>query len=201
MKDIEIRNLRKSYDGKPVLRGLNLTLPSGRVTAILAPSGYGKTTLLRCLLSLETPDGGTIDGLEGVRVSAVFQEDRLCEGFGPVANLRLVAPRLTDSEAMEALRAFHLEGSADQPVSAFSGGMKRRVALLRALLADYDLLLLDEPFHGLDEELREQIMEETARRSRGRTVVLVTHDPYEAECMEAAQVIHLDSLEEKSCES
>ena len=195
MKEIRIQALCKAYGGKQVLKGLNLTIPGGKTTAILAPSGFGKTTLLRCLMGLEKPDSGTIEGLDGVRISAVFQEDRLCGGFGAAANLRLCAPELTDAQVKEALEAFSLGGTEDKPVSAFSGGMKRRVALLRALLADYELLILDEPFHGLDEELREKIMEETCRRSRGKTVIMVTHDPYEAERMQAVQTVHLDRLE------
>ena len=81
MKDLIIRDLCKTYNGKTVLDRLNLTIPAGKTTAILAPSGYGKTTLLRCLMGLETADSGTIEGLEGIRVSVVFQEDRLLEGF------------------------------------------------------------------------------------------------------------------------
>lgn len=194
MTDIVIRDLCKEYNGKQVLDRLNLTLPSGVTTAILAPSGYGKTTLLRILMGLEKPDSGTLQGLENIRVSAVFQEDRLCEGFGAEANLRLCSPRASAEEIASSLAAFSLGDAGGKPVSAFSGGMKRRVSLLRALLADYDLLLLDEPFHGLDEELREQIMEETRLRSQGKTVVLVTHDPYEAERMHALQTVHLDRI-------
>ena len=194
MKDLIIRDLCKTYNGKTVLDRLNLTIPAGKTTAILAPSGYGKTTLLRCLMGLETADSGTIEGLEGIRVSVVFQEDRLLEGFGAEANIRLCSPEASGEQVREGLRAFSLGDTEGKPVSAFSGGMKRRVSLLRALMAPYDLLLLDEPFHGLDEELREQIMEETNRRSHGKTVVLVTHDPYEAERMQAVQTVHLESL-------
>lgn len=194
MKDLIIRDLCKTYNGKTVLDRLNLTIPAGKTTAILAPSGYGKTTLLRCLMGLETADSGTIEGLEGIRVSVVFQEDRLLEGFGAEANIRLCSPEASGEQVREGLRAFSLGDTEGKPASAFSGGMKRRVSLLRALMAPYDLLLLDEPFHGLDEELREQIMEETSRRSHGKTVVLVTHDPYEAERMQAVQTVHLESL-------
>ena len=77
---------------------------------------------------------------------------------------------------------------------AFSGGMKRRVALLRALLSGADLIVLDEPFHGLDDALRDQVIARTAGYCRGKTVVLVTHDLQEAEKMGAGQMVHLDSL-------
>ena len=95
MRDIEIKGLCKAFDGKQVLRDFSAVLPAGQVTGLMAPSGAGKTTLLRILMGLETPDRGTITGLEGLRLSAVFQEDRLCENLNPVSNLRLVTPALS----------------------------------------------------------------------------------------------------------
>ena len=92
MEDIVIRNLCKSFAGKPVLRDFSAVLPVGQVTGLMAPSGAGKTTLLRILMGLERPDGGTIDGLAGLRLSAVFQEDRLCDNLDPSANIRLINP-------------------------------------------------------------------------------------------------------------
>ena len=94
MEDIVIRNLCKSFAGKPVLRDFSAVLPVGQVTGLMAPSGAGKTTLLRILMGLERPDGGTIDGLAGLRLSAVFQEDRLCDNLDPSANIRLINPTL-----------------------------------------------------------------------------------------------------------
>ena len=91
--DIVIRNLCKSFAGKPVLRDFSAVLPVGQVTGLMAPSGAGKTTLLRILMGLERPDGGTIDGLAGLRLSAVFQEDRLCESFSPIENVAMCAGR------------------------------------------------------------------------------------------------------------
>ena len=148
MEDIVIRNLCKSFAGKPVLRDFSAVLPVGQVTGLMAPSGAGKTTLLRILMGLERPDGGTIDGLAGLRLSAGFQAREL------------------------------------------SGGMRRRVAILRALLAEYDLLFLDEPFKGLDRETKETVMADTRRRCAGRTVLLVTHDVAELDAMGA--VVRLD---------
>lgn len=189
---IGICGLTKSYDGKSVLQGLDLTFPKGKVTAVMAPSGAGKTTLLRILLGLEKADSGEIRGLSGLRMSAVFQEDRLCENLSPVANIRLVNPRLKREEVLSAMASVGLFDCADQPCRELSGGMRRRVALLRALLAEYDLILLDEPFKGLDEETRQTVMEETRRRTAGKTVFLVTHDPEEAAAMDAASVVNLE---------
>ena len=157
----------------------------------MAPSGAGKTTLLRILMGLEQADGGTVGGLEGLRLSAVFQEDRLCERLDPVANIRLVNPGLSRETVLRALEGVGLDGCAGQKAEELSGGMRRRVAILRALLAPYDLLLLDEPFRGLDRKTKALVMEDTRRRCEGRTVLLVTHDPTELSPMEAETCLHL----------
>ena len=110
MEDIVIRNLCKSFDSKPVLRDFSAVLPAGQVTGLMAPSGAGKTTLLRILMGLERPDSGAIDGLAGLRLSAVFQEDRLCDNLDPSANICLVNPSLGRSETEKALAAVGLAG-------------------------------------------------------------------------------------------
>ena len=191
MQDIVIRGLSKAFEGKQVLRDFSAVLPAGQVTGLMAPSGAGKTTLLRILMGLEMPDRGTITGLQGLRLSAVFQEDRLCENLNLVSNLRLVTPTLSQSAAEEALTAVGLTDCLHQPVRELSGGMRRRVAILRALLAEYDLLFLDEPFKGLDRETKEVVMADTRRRCDGRTVLFVTHDPTELEAMGAVQRLEL----------
>ena len=191
MQGIVIQGLSKAFDGKQVLRDFSAVLPEGQVTGLMAPSGAGKTTLLRILMGLETPDRGTITGLQGLRLSAVFQEDRLCENLNPVSNLRLVTPTLSQSAAEGALTAVGLTDCLHQPARELSGGMRRRVAILRALLAEYDLLFLDEPFKGLDRETKEVVMADTRRRCDGRTVLFVTHDPTELETMGAVQRLEL----------
>ena len=190
MQDIVIRGLCKAFDGKQVLRDFSAVLPAGQVTGLMAPSGAGKTTLLRILMGLETPDRGTITGLEGLRLSAVFQEDRLCENLNPVSNLRLVTPALSRA-AEAALATVGLTDCPRQPARELSGGMRRRVAILRALLTEYDLLFLDEPFKGLDQETKEIVMADTRRRCAGRTVLFLTHDPAELEALGAVQRLEL----------
>ena len=192
MEDIVLEGICKAFDGKTVLSGFSAVLPCGRVTAVMAPSGAGKTTLLRLLMGLDVPDSGRIEGLAGHRMAAVFQEDRLCGYLSPVDNIRLVNPARTAQEVRAALAEMGLAGCEAQPCRELSGGMNRRVALLRALLADADLLLLDEPFKGLDARTREDVMRRTRARCAGRTVVLVTHDPAEAEALGAEQVLALD---------
>lgn len=191
MADIVIADLYKAFGSKQVLRGLCGLIPEGEITGLMAPSGAGKTTLLRILMGFEQADSGTVAGLRGLRLSAVFQEDRLCEDLDASANIRLVNPALSRETVSAALTTFGLADCAAQPVRDLSGGQRRRVSLLRGLLADYDLLLLDEPFKGLDEATKACILCETARRVHGRTVLLVTHDPAE---LNALDVHHMLSL-------
>lgn len=195
MREIVIEGLCKSYDGKPVLQHFSGVLPMGVVTGLMAPSGAGKTTLLRILMGLEQADNGAIHGLQGLRKSAVFQEDRLCEALDAVANIRLAAPACGAEQVREALDMVGLADCAGQPVRELSGGMRRRVAILRALLAEYDLLFLDEPFKGLDRETKARVMADTRRRCAGRTVLLVTHEPTELEALGVAHRLLLPVIQ------
>ena len=185
MSDLVIQGLNKRFGEKRVLEAYSATIRAGRVSCVMGPSGCGKTTLLHILMGLEQADSGTITGLPE-RISAVFQEDRLCEDFSAVSNIRLVTGKtVSEDEIMQCLSALGLAGSEQVPVRELSGGMKRRVAIARAVLAEGELLILDEPFKGLDEVTREAVATEMKRRIAGRTVLMVTHDPAEAVLMDA----------------
>ena len=185
MQDIVITRLSKSFGDKPVLRELSLSLPAGKILCLMAPSGAGKTTLARILLGLDRADSGEITGLPA-RVSAQFQEDRLSEGHSVLANLRFALGRGPSREALVgALAELSLSDAADTPVRNLSGGMRRRVALARAVLFPSELLVLDEPFKGLDEAARADAVRFLLRRQAGRTVLVITHDAREAELLGA----------------
>lgn len=190
MNQIIISHLSKSYGENKVFSDFSAVFERGKTTCIMAPSGAGKTTLLRILTGLETADAGRIEGMDGLKKSMVFQEDRLCENLSVSANIRLVRQKKTwgrdqkeKKEIQEALESVGLAGNGDQQVRELSGGMKRRVALLRALYSDWDILFLDEPFKGLDEETKTQVMCYTKEKCRGKTVIFVTHERSEAEEM------------------
>ena len=183
---ISIRNLSKRFGDKTVLENLSLTLPDSGVVVIEGRSGAGKTTLLNIIMGLLPPDAGRVDGLAGRRVTAVFQENRLLENWSALKNIRLVCGRgVKDADILSHLGQVGLAGEGKTPVRALSGGMKRRVALVRAVIPPSDILVMDEPFKGLDEETRAQVIRFLLSRRNGRTVILVTHDPAEAAMMGA----------------
>ena len=179
MEKIKLEQLSKAYGDKQVLHDFCAEFPIGQTTVLMGPSGCGKTTLLRILAGLERPDSGTITGLPEQK-SMIFQEHRLCENVSALSNLRLIVPSLSRKEGERLLSELGLADSLRQPVREFSGGMKRRVAILRALCAQYELLLADEPFQGLDEETRLHTMEYFKAQTQGKTVLLVTHEEEEA---------------------
>lgn len=174
---IQIQGLCKAFDGKKVLNHFDLHLEAGQRYALMGPSGSGKTTLLNLLMGLEKPDAGQVNMPDGLKISAVFQENRLLEGMTAAANIRLVAAVPTQRIHQVLLSLGIEKDSLPQPIRTYSGGMKRRVAIARALLSDYDLLLLDEPYKGLDEETRQQVIGVVKEMTEGKTVLMVTHDP------------------------
>ncbi len=164
------------FGEKTVLRDFSHCF-GATMTCILGPSGCGKTTLLRAMMGLITPDGGRVFcDVPQPKKSVLFQENRLCENMSAVSNLRFVCPERTRREMEQALTQAGLGGSHYQPVKNLSGGMQRRVALVRALLADFDLLFLDEPFVGLDDVTRDRLLPMVATYAAGKIVLLVTHD-------------------------
>jgi len=171
---IRIRDLSLSYGNKVVLDGLDLDIPLQGVTCLRGPSGCGKTTLLRLICGLTEADSGEIRGNTG-RFSAVFQEDRLLESLSAEKNVLLTAaPCFSRADARQLLADLGIDDPGSR-VRDFSGGMRRRVAIARALAADYDVLLLDEPFTGLDAESRVRCLEIIQKMTAQRTVICVTH--------------------------
>ena len=185
----KVENLTVKYGGTAVLENFSAEFPDGGVTAVSGRSGCGKTTLLAVLLGLLRPDGGTVSGFR--QPSAVFQEDRLLPFLSAEKNIAVTAG-CTEAEAGEALLSVGFD-AADRGKRAFelSGGMARRVAIVRAMLAPGDAVLLDEPFKGLDERTRAQVVRFVCENRRGRTMVVVTHDPRDAEALHAAHTVQM----------
>lgn len=192
MRDLILRDISKSYGDRQVLTHFSAVFPAGETTCILGPSGCGKTTLLRLILALEQPDAGEILGRTQA-TSAVFQENRLFESFTALSNVAAVlsgSRRARQAAAGDCLTELGLGDSLHLPVAALSGGMKRRVAIARALMAPGGLLVLDEPFSGLDADTKAAVLYCVQCRSQGVTTILVTHDPGEAQAL-GARILHL----------
>ena len=192
--ELRVINLNKAFGTHIVLKDTSMTFPEGKRTVLMGDSGCGKTTLLRILMGLERRDSGEITGVPEC-VSAVFQEDRLLEGFNAVSNVAFATDRdITKEAILRHLAEVGLYDSAYQSVSELSGGMKRRVAIVRAILAKKELLLLDEPLKGLDEHSREQTAAYIKRHSEGVTTIIVTHDIDEVALMDAG-LIHMGTVQ------
>ena len=170
-KALELSAVTKGYQGRQVLQAVSAVYEPGGTYLLTEPSGSGKTTLLRILAGLTPPDRGSLSA--SPLCSMVFQEDRLCEEYSGLKNVELVTgDRAAAAEALgQRLEAEALE----RPCSELSGGMKRRVALVRALAADSDLLLLDEPFTGMDALTRRRAEEYIQTNRKGRTLVMADH--------------------------
>lgn len=186
MKAITGEHLWKAYDGVQVLRDVSVTVTAAEPVCLMAPSGTGKTTLLRLLMGLERPDRGRVTAPEGCRWAAVFQEDRLLEQRSAMGNLYFaLGPGLDAGKAAALLAELGLGDVGDKPVRDYSGGMKRRLALVRALLAPADALALDEPFAGLDADSRLRCLEAVSRLAAGKLLLLASHDPADAPALGA----------------
>ncbi len=183
---IELTDIQKSYDGQFVLNHLNLSFQRDRIYCLMGPSGRGKTTLLRLLAGLEKPDSGKITGISNCRVSMVFQEDRLFPEMSAVRNLQLVGIEHPQELLQEILPADALS----QPVTEFSGGMKRRVAVARAIGVKSDVLFMDEPFNGLDESTKELVIRFIQRHRQNRLLIISTHNESDARKL-GAEIVRL----------
>ena len=191
--ELVIRKLCKSFDEHLVLDQVSLHLVSGNIYCLMGPSGSGKTTLFHILLGLVSADSGEVNGLNKERISAVFQENRLCEAFTPVENVTMVMPSSSGNnkrKAREALKRLLPEESLDRPASTLSGGMKRRVAIIRALMVPFDMVIMDEPFTGLDEETKQQVITYIKEQSAGKLVLISTHQEEDVQLLNGIK-IHL----------
>jgi ABC-type Fe3+/spermidine/putrescine transport system ATPase subunit len=197
---LELRDIFKQWDHRPLLAGVSLSVNAGETIALLGASGSGKSTLLKIAAGLEVPDAGTV-WFDGVDITTLPPEQRgfalMFQDFALFPHLNvtdnvafgLVEQRVGKTEARARARAmlqrFGLGTHADSHVWTLSGGEQQRVALARALITQPRALLLDEPFSALDTTLREQLRSEFRERilEAGMAAILVTHDEAEARAM------------------
>lgn len=191
-----IKEITKSYGKQKVLENISFNLNESERICIYGKSGIGKTTLLRIIAGLEKADSGKITFVG--KVSMVFQEDRLLENTDVYTNLYCVlGSRFDKAEADMHLKEVGLEGAGNKIVSELSGGMKRRVAIVRCMMKSSEIILLDEPFKGLDTILKDNIIRYVVKYLNGRAVIMVTHDILEAEKIQA-EIIEIKNLGRKN---
>lgn len=170
-RTLRVAELGKCYHDRWIFRHVEQEFHGGELYLLDTPSGSGKTTFFKCLCGLERPEEGEVSGIDAFSVQ--FQEDRLCEEYGAVKNLEMV---MGDAkEAREVLACLLPEEALERPCRELSGGMKRRVSLMRAMEAGAQCVLLDEPFTGLDEENREKAYEYIRTHAGGRIIMIATH--------------------------
>jgi len=183
---VEVSHLRKAFDDEILFEDFNAVYEPGGTYYLTDPSGSGKTTLLRMLAGLECPDQGEIlwgvkeagvdnvvSGGSMIDCSMMFQEDRLCEDYSAVKNVEMVTGDC--KRAVKAMEQLLEQEALGKPCSQLSGGMKRRVALVRAMEAGSKVVLLDEPFTGMDAVTRERAEKYIRERQQGRTIIIATH--------------------------
>lgn len=189
--DILVNHIDKSYDGLKVLEDYSCCFKENEITCLMGPSGSGKTTLINIILGLQKPDSGIVQGVPYGKLSAVFQEDRLCDNLSAMANLKFVCKKSVDEQKLRrGMIDLGLSDAFHKPARDLSGGMRRRVAILRALLAESECIVMDEPFKGLDEETKEMTIAYVRKYAADRTLIVITHDSREAELL-GANIVNL----------
>ena len=189
---IIITDLCKSFDDNEILKNVNITLEDSSIYCLMGASGIGKTTLLRILMGLERADSGCISGIDTKNISCMCQEDRLIPDLSAIDNVRIVLRRKNNrAEVRNNLLSILPDDSLDLPVSSLSGGMKRRVALARALSYPGKLIILDEPFTGLDKDTKLNVINYILKMRNNRTLLIATHGTDDADLL-GAKIIKLD---------
>jgi NitT/TauT family transport system ATP-binding protein len=179
---LSIKNLTKSYGDNEVLKNFSLEIEEHLITCILGKSGSGKTTLLNILSSLIDEYDGDVSDFKDKSFSYIFQESRLIDWYDVYKNLEFVMHKKDHNVIMKCLKMVDMEAYAASYPSELSGGMAQRVSIARAFLEKSDILLMDEPFKGMDPTQKNDIVERFVQlwKEDKRTVIYVTHDIDEA---------------------
>ena len=176
-ENLELINCSASYDQKDVFQDISAEFHPGKVYAVTGESGVGKTTLLKVLWGLKKPDNGDVKGYHLVK-AGVFQENRLFEEYTAVENIFATGRCARNfQEVQAALQELLPTENLDKPLREYSGGMKRRVEIARAMLSESSVILMDEPFTGLDEKTKDKTILFIEKFKNNRTILLTTHCP------------------------
>ncbi len=182
---MELCHITFGYPGRELFRDFSLRVEPGERVILTGASGRGKTTLLRLMAGLEVPREGAVQGIPAGGISMVFQENRLFPGLTVLENLTMAVPGAGRGELLGMLEAVGLGGEAERLPGELSGGMARRVAIVRAAALGSSLALLDEPFAGLDGENRRRAAQLLTERLGGAALVAAVHHREEGELLGA----------------
>lgn len=206
MKRLELKNIRKSYNGRCVLDGISAVCSSSQPVCVRGVSGEGKTTLLNIIMGLVNADAGELvyndemhnvkkcrDNKKAYRLSSVFQESALVGHLNPVINVSMVLKGKVDKDVIRnELSRLVDEECIDKPCTQLSGGMKRRVEIVRAMMADSDVVIMDEPFAGLDDKTKDTVIHYIINNIRERVLIISTHDDEDVKKL-SAKVLFIDN--------
>ncbi len=182
---LKIKDLTFSYDKEPIFENFSLEVKDGERIWLSGPSGCGKTTLIKLILGLLKAQKGDIT-LDGLTTSVVFQENRLLPFKTILQNITLIGG--DEMSANDNLTALGIGETQNLYPASLSGGMKRRAAIARALSVPFNLLILDEPFNGIDEKNLQATADRINHFAKNKTVILITHNPEEARLLGAKKV-------------
>lgn len=184
---IVINALCVRFDDLTVFDDFSVTFEDGHKYLLSSPSGTGKTTLCNIVTGLLKPTSGTVDCTND-RFAVVFQEDRLIDELSAIDNVRVVNPHVSNEKIREELEALLPDADLTEPVKNYSGGMRRRVAIVRAMVNGAPVIIADEPLTGLDKAACESTVQYILSRSQGKTLIVASHNPIWAEYCEKIDI-------------
>ncbi|UHR01951.1 ATP-binding cassette domain-containing protein [Peptoniphilus sp. GNH] len=187
---IEIKNLNKSFGDKEILKNFNLSIKEGERLAIFGKSGIGKSTLLKIIEGLCPYDSGEIIFAKPPIFKTVFQENILFEDMSLYENI-LAVGEFSRKQVLEHLKALDMEGEIDRPVREISGGMKRRLAIIRAIIFPGNIFVMDEGLREVDEKTKAFIIEYINDNTKNLTVIFTSHNRDDIKALRADRVLEL----------
>lgn len=191
-ESIQGKNINKSFSGVSVFENEAISFENHKVIALMGQSGIGKTTCIRMICGLEKPDEGNIIVKPKKRLTyaVVFQEDRFCEQADAITNVMFLTGKSAE-EAKENLRELLPEEKLKCPVQTLSGGMRRRVSIVAAMMSEADVLLMDEPLNGLDFKTKEKTADYICKNRKNRLLILSTHNTEDVKCLRTDKIVQM----------
>lgn len=180
MDQIKLDCISKQYHGKQIFKQFSYVFEKGKTYLLLGTSGIGKTTLIRMILKLETLDEGNITYIEPIKTAVVFQNPAFCDDLSVWINLKMVCKNPQQIQKIAQLvKKMGLNIDLRQKIQTCSGGERQRIAIVRALLVESDLLIFDEALKQLDQKTKDQVMDVIQKECQDKTILWVTHDESE----------------------